>query len=158
MSALESAAKGPGERSSLAQVAARGVSQRGGASRCGSESERGTRFAVEALWPSREPVRRQAQVPSKRKRRGPSREPVRQQAQVPSKRKRRLEITQVQQLGHRRCGGRPSSDLPAPRDPPDGGGEDENRGGHRDRKERHGKAVIARKQDPRRVRGRKIVD
>src|SRR5712691_1679045 len=69
MSALESAAKGPGERSSLAQVAARGVSQRGGASRCGSESERGTRLAVEALWPSREPVRRRRRSPSERKRR-----------------------------------------------------------------------------------------
>jgi len=29
----------------------------------------GTRRAVEALWPSREPVRQQAQVPSKRERR-----------------------------------------------------------------------------------------
>jgi len=43
--------------------AARGVSQRGEASRRGSESARGTRLAVEALWPSREPVRRQAQGP-----------------------------------------------------------------------------------------------
>src|SRR5215510_14854549 len=37
-------------------VAARGVSQRRAASRCGSESERGTRLAVEAISPSREPV------------------------------------------------------------------------------------------------------
>jgi len=53
----------------LAPVAARVVSQRGGGARRGSESERGTRPAVEPLWASREPVRRKAQVPSKRERR-----------------------------------------------------------------------------------------
>ena len=56
-----------GEPSSL--VAARVVSQWGGGARRGSESVRGTRFAVEPLWASREPVRPPAQVPSKRKRR-----------------------------------------------------------------------------------------
>src|SRR5438105_3350319 len=51
------------------RVAAREVSQRGGGARRGSVSTRGTRLAVEPLWASREPVRPQAQVPSKRKRR-----------------------------------------------------------------------------------------
>src|SRR5713226_1182534 len=51
------------------RFAAREVSQRGGGARRGSVSERGTRLAVESLWASRGPVRQQAQVPSKRKRR-----------------------------------------------------------------------------------------
>jgi len=49
--------------------AARGVSQRGGLSRRGSESAARVRPVVEALWPSREPVRRQAQISRKWKRR-----------------------------------------------------------------------------------------
>jgi hypothetical protein len=44
------------------RVAAREVSQRGGGARRGSESARETRLAVEPLWASREPVRREAQV------------------------------------------------------------------------------------------------
>src|SRR5712692_4188744 len=52
---------GPGKRERQALLfalfAAREVSQRGGGARRGSESARGTRLAVEALWPSREPVR-----------------------------------------------------------------------------------------------------
>jgi len=50
-------------------VAAREVSQKGGGARRGSENEREIRLAVEALWPSREPIRRRAQIPSERKRR-----------------------------------------------------------------------------------------
>jgi hypothetical protein len=63
-------------------LAAREVSQRGGGARRGSESARGTRRAVEPLWASREPVRRRAQVPSKRERRGASRKPVRSRSRV----------------------------------------------------------------------------
>jgi len=64
------ALKTSGSVSSGLRFAARVVSQRGGGARRGSESARGTRPAVEALWPSRGPVRQKAQVPSKRKRRG----------------------------------------------------------------------------------------
>ena len=56
--------------------AARGVFQRGGGARRGSGSARGIRLAVEPLWASREPVRSQAQVPSKRERRLDSRGPA----------------------------------------------------------------------------------
>jgi len=48
----------------------RAKSPRGEEARRGSVSEGGTRRAVEALWPSHEPVRRQAQIPTERKRRG----------------------------------------------------------------------------------------